>query len=244
MKHVRLSISLVLMFFFLSIYVPTFMFTETKAAFLPHTPILITCDEDLLEQAKAEGWEGSGKPKEPITIAKLNITSTITCINISNTRLDFTISDCLLSASMNSGNPAVSFLNATRGSIIGCDILFHSTGVYLFNSTYCWLSDNFISSSNRGFYLNSTNHCTLQNNIAASTIISYGGQTSFYLELSQDCFLIDNRGGGNPINSESNAFTLTIIPQVTAEGLDLEYMVVRDARSQIILQHNADLDLF
>nr|MDO8114050.1 hypothetical protein [Candidatus Sigynarchaeota archaeon] len=102
MRKTRPSIAILLCFILLTIYVPTCLITETKAAYTPHAPIIIASDEDFV----AQGWPGEGIPKDPFVIERLNITSTATCISVSNTKAVFEIRDCLLSAPTNSPNNA------------------------------------------------------------------------------------------------------------------------------------------
>ena len=84
-------------------------------------PIEILNDSDFMAKALEEGWIGDGSSVSPFVIDGLNITRGEFyghCISISNTRANFTISNCnLTSASVNPGS-GIYLNNVTYGEIV------------------------------------------------------------------------------------------------------------------------------
>jgi len=88
----------------------------------PHAPIFIDGDANFSDTASAEGWSGNGSEGDPYIIDGLTIDrggSAGDCISISNTRVNFTISNCnLTGASVNPG-AGIYLDNVTHGEITG-----------------------------------------------------------------------------------------------------------------------------
>lgn len=84
-------------------------------ALISHAPIHIDNDADLLAQAAAEGWPGSGTSGDPITITDLDISSGAwpASFYIQRTSLHLVISDSLIASTAINGN-ATSMLEVSH----------------------------------------------------------------------------------------------------------------------------------
>jgi parallel beta-helix repeat protein len=85
-------------------------------SYFPHAPIVVSGDVDLIAQATASGWSGSGAPADPFMISGYYINGTASgcSISISNTTLNFVITSCHLEAW---DCTAIELSNITRGLI-------------------------------------------------------------------------------------------------------------------------------
>jgi len=131
---------------------------ETRNLYLagaPHAPIVIDGDANFSDTATLEGWPGDGSSETPYIIAGLDIDldgSPGHCINISNTRANFTISNCnLAGASMDPG-----------------------AGIYLNNVQNAKIVDNFCQLNTHGVFIlgRGSRNCILINNTCTQNAIS------------------------------------------------------------------------
>ena len=180
-----------------------------------HTPITIVGNDDFSNQ----GWPGEGTVDEPYVIEGLNITSSSTCISISDTRVYFEIRNCLISSPSISDNTGIHINNATHGRIYDCVIDSHSSGIHLQRSDYCELMNNYaINSSESGIHLSFTNDCTLFQNTANFNLIH-----GFLLESAFNTTLIQNTAYDNLINGyhfEGSSTHCTLIRNEASENSD------------------------
>ncbi len=124
---------------------------STLLTYTPHTPITINGDQNFSETALVEGWVGDGSIESPFEINGLEIDRAGGighCINISNTRVNFTIRFC-------------NFTGASVG--IG-------SGIYLNNVSFGTLSNNTCYSNRYGIYLIDSSFDTVENNTCTSNV--------------------------------------------------------------------------
>jgi parallel beta-helix repeat protein len=130
-----------------------------------HGPIAIDGDANFSDTALEEGWLGDGSYENPYIIDDLDIDlggAAGHCINISNTRVNFTIQNCNLTvASAGAGI----FLNNVRfGYLFNNTCSFNVYGVYLLQSAFNILLNNTCFSNSRGIYMDSSDFNTVSGN--------------------------------------------------------------------------------
>lgn len=140
-----------------------------------HDPILIDENADFASQAAAEGWPGSGTETTPYIISGLNITGPINkqLISIKNTRVYFTISNCLLTG----GRQGIALVNVRHG-YLAHNILSNNDwdGVHLSGSRENYLVNNSIFNNRlRGIWFtgDSGNNSLIANKIDKGGLFIY-----------------------------------------------------------------------
>jgi hypothetical protein len=83
----------------------------------PHPPIVIDGDDNFNVTAQAEGWPGDGSPGFPYIIDGLDING-LECIIISNTRVNFTISNWNLTGTMLISGAGIYLYNVSNALLI------------------------------------------------------------------------------------------------------------------------------
>lgn len=152
-------------------------------SYTPHTPIVITSNNDFIIQ----GWPGNGTKENPYTIQNLSIVDDSICIDISNTTANFQILSCLISSSTQSDNNGISFENVINGSIIDCIIENHLNGVYLFSSSFCTINSSIATNNGHsGIELLSSDSCSLYSNSASDGLCGFWVESSFSNILSNN----------------------------------------------------------
>ncbi|MBD3407798.1 MAG: hypothetical protein GF411_16890 [Candidatus Lokiarchaeota archaeon] len=116
----------------------------STGSYTPHSPILIDEESDF----GTLGFGGSGTENDPYIISGLNITSDVTCINITNIHSYFEITLCWI----DSVSP-YSFFGPDFGS-----------GIYFENVTHGTVADNIIRDKDSGISVHSVNEISIQNN--------------------------------------------------------------------------------
>ena len=87
---------------------------------IPHSPIAIDGDANFTLTASNEGWYGDGSSNSPFIIDGLDIDrggGAGHCISIINTRVNFTIQNCVLTGANVSG-AGIHMVNVTYGKLI------------------------------------------------------------------------------------------------------------------------------
>ncbi len=134
---------------------------------IPHGPIVIDSDANFSATALDEGWSGDGSSESPFIIDGYDIDlggAAGTCINITNTRVNFTISNCnLSSANVNPGS-GVYLNNVSHGKILGNIFLNDYYAIYLYESNHTTIADNTCDSNTWGIHVNYGQSNTLKNN--------------------------------------------------------------------------------
>ncbi len=165
---------------------------RVSAEYVIHSPIVIANDSDFAEQAAIEGWSGDGTEAEPYVIENLNVTTSGTCITVSDTAVHFTIRNCLLSGG-NSGE-GIKMSNVTCGLVENSIITQKSYGAYLYRSVENALINNSISgNSDYAVYL----HIHSDNNTMVNNTITGNSRAGVYLSSSSNNELTNNTVSGN-----------------------------------------------
>ena len=137
-----------------------------SVAGIPHAPIAIDGDANFTLTASNEGWDGNGSSQNPFIIDGLEIDrggAGAHCISINNTRVNFTISNCSV---MNTVSPGF--------------------GIYLYNVTYCQLTNNDVSNCYLGIRLTDCSSNVLLNNTCNNN------QYGIYIYTSNSIFIVNN----------------------------------------------------
>jgi len=120
----------------------------------PHTPIVIDGDANFSVTATLEGWPGDGSYETPYIIDGLDIDldgGAGHCINISNTRVNFTIQNCNLTGA--SAGAGIFLNNVSFGYLFNNTCNFNGHGIYLLQSNHNVLENNTCFSNSRGIYM-------------------------------------------------------------------------------------------
>ncbi|MFW9994913.1 MAG: right-handed parallel beta-helix repeat-containing protein [Candidatus Odinarchaeota archaeon] len=145
--------------------------SQLEEVYEPHDPIKITSNGDFVDQADAEGWNGTGSLTDPYIIGGLDITNTTTTlIEIKDTDVHFRITNCYLEGKGPDEYVAyygIRLWNVTNGQIINNTIHYTSSyGVSLKASTSNFIAKNSINyTDGAGIDLSdSSNHNLVLNN--------------------------------------------------------------------------------
>ncbi len=105
----------------------------------PHDPIVIDGDANFTQTAGDEGWPGDGSAGNPFIINGLDIDRAGVvghCINITNTQVHFTISNCTLTGANSSLGCGIYLDTVDNGKIANNIIRNNSYSIYLYDSDY------------------------------------------------------------------------------------------------------------
>ncbi|MHA2188004.1 MAG: NosD domain-containing protein, partial [Candidatus Thorarchaeota archaeon] len=103
-----------------------------------HNPIVINSNEDF----QTQGWPGDGTEENPFMISGLNITSSLTCISISNVNVFVEIEGCIFANNPN-------------------EYHYGTFGIYLENVTNINIKASYTSRKERGIYFTRSADCTV-----------------------------------------------------------------------------------
>ncbi|MHA1965871.1 MAG: right-handed parallel beta-helix repeat-containing protein, partial [Candidatus Thorarchaeota archaeon] len=137
----------------------------------PHSPIVIDGDVNFNATAQAEGWPGNGTSVNPFIIEGLDIDlggAPGHGISISNTRVNFTISNCNLTLASVSPGSGIYLSNVTNGVLINNTCNSNSFGIYLWSSDSNTVANNTCTSSTYGILLDLSDSNTVANNTCTS----------------------------------------------------------------------------
>ncbi len=219
---------------------------EMHVAGTPHGPIVIDGDANFSDTALLEGWPGDGSSGNPFIIDGLDIDNTAldfqqmfslgitSCIEIRNTRVSFTISNCNLSGfyvtSINSRNVSgligvgIHLQNVYNGELINnwCTRNGQS-GINLLESDFNIVSNNTCNNNKNGIYLSSSDSNTVVNNTCTSN-----KDDGICLEGSNSNTVSDNTCSSNGESgiyilwSAYNTLSNNICNTNTNDGISLE----------------------
>lgn len=200
-----------------------------RVAGISHAPIVIDGDANFSITATNEGWLGDGTSGNPYIIEGLDIDiggAAGHCINIINTRVNFTISNCILKGANTSAGAGINLKNVTNGLLIE-NTLSHSQQAFYFNHssfvliknntvTDCYYSiqmlsssdntiaDNNVSFNHRGIQLLlSSNNNTVVNNTFTDDIFGITLYESNYNVFENNTISMNDRGI-NILDEDSN----------------------------------------
>ncbi|MHA2003262.1 MAG: NosD domain-containing protein [Candidatus Thorarchaeota archaeon] len=138
----------------------------TQIGSAPHNPIVMDGDANFSATALAEGWLGDGSSGNPYIIDGLTIDSgggAGHCINISNTRVNFTIQNCNLTGA--SANAGIFLSNVSHGSLINNTSTLNRHGIYIVDSSHNTIANNtFNGNSDHGANMYDSDFNTVTNN--------------------------------------------------------------------------------
>jgi parallel beta-helix repeat protein len=169
---------------------------------IPHAPIVIHGDANFSSTALNEGWSGNGSSEDPFIIDILYIDlgrEAGHCINISDTRANFTIQNCNLTGA--SSGAGIFLENVSFGYLFNNTCTFNGHGIYLLQSTYNVLENNTCFSNSRGIYMYASDFNTVIGNDCDDNN-NYG----IFLELCDSNLLRSNlcsSTGTNGINGRA-----------------------------------------
>lgn len=132
----------------------------------PHDPIVIDGDANFSATALGEGWLGDGSSGAPYIIDGLTIDrggAAGHCINISNTRANFTVQNCNLTGA--SANAGIFLSNVSHGFLINNTSTLNRYGIYVIDSSFNTLTNNtFTANSDSGAYMYDSDFSTVTDN--------------------------------------------------------------------------------
>ena len=138
-----------------------------QVAGIPHAPIVIDGDTNFSITAANEGWLGDGTSGNPYIIEGLDIDiggAAGHCINIINTRVNFTISNCILKGANTSAGAGINLKNVTNGLLIE-NTLSHSQQAFYFNhSSFVLLKNNTVTDCHYSIQMLSSSDNTIADN--------------------------------------------------------------------------------
>lgn len=141
-----------------------------------HTPIIIDGDTSFSDIALLEGWLGDGSPENPYIIdgLKIDLGGVVGHgINISNTRVSFTISNCIITGAYWGHGPcfcidgaAIFLINVTNGELVNNTCNSNGSGITLYDSYSNTIANNICNNNtNYGIYLGNSDG----NNVTGNT---------------------------------------------------------------------------
>ena len=138
-----------------------------RVAGISHAPIVIDGDANFSITATNEGWLGDGTSGNPYIIEGLDIDiggAAGHCINIINTRVNFTISNCILKGANTSAGAGINLKNVTNGLLIE-NTLSHSQQAFYFNhSSFVLLKNNTVTDCHYSIQMLSSSDNTIADN--------------------------------------------------------------------------------
>ena len=132
-----------------------------------HAAIAIDGDADFSDTALLEGWPGDGSPENPYIIDGLDIDlfgEDCPCINISNTRVSFIISNCNLT-----GDIGILLENVTNSELVSNTCNNNWFGIWVrFSGSNTVAKNNCSNNGKAGIFLENVINCDLVNNTCIS----------------------------------------------------------------------------
>jgi parallel beta-helix repeat protein len=128
---------------------------------------VIDGDLNFNATAQAEGWPGNGTSGNPFIIEGLDINlggAPGHGISISNTRVNFIISNCNLTVASVSPGSGIYLYNVTKGVLINNTCTSNTYGIYFDLSDSNTVANNTCDTNTYGIYLDQSDSNTLSNN--------------------------------------------------------------------------------
>ncbi len=195
----------------------------------PHGAIAIDGDVNFSDTALLEGWSGDGSPENPFIIDGLDIDLGGELghgISISNTRVNFTISNCNLTGAayqMGKGGGAGIYLkNVTNGELVNNTCFDSMFGIRLEGSHFYTVADNTCNSNGIGISLDESRHNTVANNTCNYNTDGIRlGASHTNIVMNNNCSS-NNRFGIWISDSHSNTVSHNTCTSNTYAGIRLE----------------------
>lgn len=160
----------------------------SQSVYAIHDPIVITSDSDFVDQ----GWIGSGTEANPYLLKDLNITSTVTCVNITDTQVHFIIRNCVINASWAHPGTGVYLENVTHGVIENCTVKAAYVGVVLLKTLGCVISDCLVIGLDASIVIEESSDAMVSRNV----VREYGGDGIHVSESNRTCIFFNSVEGG------------------------------------------------
>jgi parallel beta-helix repeat protein len=211
----------------------------------PHSPIVIDGDVNFNATAQAEGWPGNGTSGYPYIIEGLDIDlggAPGHGISISNTRVNFTISNCNLIGANVSPGSGIYLYNVTNGVLINNTCTSNSYGIYLWSSDSNTMANNTCTSNTYGIFLDQSDSNTVTNNTCTSN------NAGIYMTLSDFNTMARNTCDTNTIGiyireSHTNTYTNNTCTSNTY-GISLDSSTSNTLSNNTCTSNNAGIYLW
>jgi parallel beta-helix repeat protein len=158
--------------------------TQLAQSHVRHIPIAINGNHDLIAQAAAEGWKGSGTASDPILISGYLIEESRHLFRIVNTDLHFIFADNYLNG-IDGYWCGIYLSNVTNGIVANNTVHNAAIGLHMLQIHGCVLADNTIyNNRNEGIVLelpcydNNVTGNDIHDNGIAGIIVDYGSQNN------------------------------------------------------------------
>jgi parallel beta-helix repeat protein len=204
-----------------------------------HEPISINNNNDLIKQAKEEGWAGNGSLSNPYLITGFNISGSGDLVTVRNTNLCFQIINSIIS---NGNGDGVVLINVTNGAIVNTTISSNAReGISLYEQTgknslmnISIVNNLIFNNNNNGISIDVVfvriSQITIKNNE-----ISNNGKNGIYLYADDEyypiyhCFIGNNNISSNnkhgiilEVNCHNNIILSNLISYNSETGIYLD----------------------
>jgi len=197
-----------------------------------HGPITIDGDANFSDTALLEGWPGDGSPDNPYIIDGLDIDLSGEaghCISISNTRVSFNISNCILIGGISDysvvAGGGIYLGNVTNGELVNNTCTSNGgSGICLLESDSNTVSDNTCNNNWFGIYLylsdsNSVFDNTCNNNRIGIYLLHSSSNTvinnTYTGNIQYDIYFIDS----DIITEMTGEFDLVVLLLIVLVGI-------------------------
>ena len=181
--------------------------------YLSHDPIVIASDNDLLIQS----WPGNGTSENPFVMNGLNITTSGTCISISNTRSHIVLKNSILSSDSADG---VYLSNVTNVYTENCTIDNRVRGIRIIMSSNCIINNSHIMNSYDGIVISQSNDTRIINSSISNCLDGVGLYTGSSYSIITT--VVENCKYGVYIRDSNNAsFYRNVITANQKSGLSI-----------------------
>jgi parallel beta-helix repeat protein len=201
----------------------------------PHGPIIIQSDADFANQ----GWPGNGTQENPYHIADLIITVMGECVQISNTRVHFVVSNCWMEKE---SGPEVDIgiilTNVTNGFIANMTLFNLDFGAIILSSEANDLLNNTCTNTDTGLWISNSNTTRLINTTCTNTYTGIEVLNSDTTSLINNTCTDTNRGISV---RESNAIGII---NNTCSNSDFGLLIFDSSATQIINNTIKNSDYF
>jgi parallel beta-helix repeat protein len=161
---------------------------------IPHARIEIIGDANFSATAQLEGWPGDGTPENPYIIDGLGIDleggNNLRCIEIRDTQVSFTISNCNLTRayaiSFGNNEAGIYLENVMNGELVDNIVNCNDNGIILYGSDFNTVANNFCSNNSDGIVLYESDFNTVANNTC------YNNRIGIYIYVSKYNTVVNN----------------------------------------------------
>lgn len=171
--------------------------TLKSSEYTPHDRIVIQRNEDFITQ----GWAGSGSSEDPFCISGLEFVTDSTGIEITDTSVYFSISDCYFTAASDPlWGTGVNLTRLQNGLVENCVFEHINSGVMLEYADMCTVSGSTMDHTYIPLTLYESDDCSIRNNTIAGSILIY---------RSANCYIYENDQTQYPLGEDSVGLSIT-----------------------------------